>query len=208
MNRIQRYIDSETYELSDTNPTTSDDFVYSSVSETDSDFELSEYESEIESKNKLHCAWNIWYHHQKNNWKLDSYKKIFKIKTIESFWEFNNNIDLIGGINSQHYFMMREDITPIWEDDKNKTGGCWSIKIPMEKSYELWIKLSMYLIGEIITNVDLLVNGISICPKNTSTSVVKIWIHDNNKSSIQNLPSEILNEYGFNIIYKAHIPEY
>ena len=78
----------------------------------------------------------------------------------------------------------------------------------MEKSYELWIKLSMYIIGETITNDELLVTGISICPKNTSTSVVKIWINDNNKSSIQNLPSDILNEYGFNIIYKAHIPEY
>ena len=104
--------------------------------------------------------------------------------------------------------MMRENVTPIWEDPKNKNGGCWSIKIPMEKSYELWIKLSMYLIGETITNDDFLVNGISICPKNTSTSVVKIWIDDNYKSSIQNLPTEILNEYGFNIIYKAHIPEY
>ena len=58
----------------------------------------------------------------------------------------------------------------------------------MEKSYELWIKLSMYLVGETMTNDDLLVNGISMCAKNTSTSVVKIWIHDNNKSSIQNLP--------------------
>ena len=208
MNRIQRYIDSETYELSDNIPTTSDDYAYSSVSETESDYDLSDTESEITNNHKLNSSWNIWYHHQKNNWKIDSYKRIYKIKSIESFWEFNNNMDLIGGINSQHYFMMRDDITPIWEDDKNKSGGCWSIKIPMEKSYELWIKLSMYLIGETITNNDLLVNGISMCPKNTSTSVVKIWIHDNNKSSIQNLPSEILNEYGFNIIYKAHIPEY
>ena len=150
MNRIQRYIDSETYELSDSIPITSDD--YSSVSETDSDsdYDVSDTESEVTNNHKLNSSWNIWYHHQKNNWKLDSYKKIFKIKSIESFWEFNNNIDLIGGINSQHYFMMREHITPIWEDKSNKKGGCWSIKIPMEKSYELWIKLSMYLIGETI----------------------------------------------------------
>ena len=203
MNRIKRYIDSETNELSDSLQDTSDNC--SNFSENDSDYES---DSDIENKHKLNCFWNIWYHHQKNNWKLESYRKIYKIKTIESFWEFNNNIDLIGGINSQHYFMMREFVTPIWEDINNKKGGCWSIKIPMEKSYELWIKLSMYIIGETITNDELLVTGISICPKNTSTSVVKIWINDNNKSSIQNLPSEILNEYGFNIIYKAHIPEY
>ena len=206
MNRIKRYIDSETYELSNSIQDISDNC--STISDGNSDYETSDSESDIENKHKLNCIWYIWYHHQKNNWKLESYKKIFKIKTIESFWEFNNNIDIIGGINSQHYFMMRENISPIWEDEKNKNGGCWSIKIPMEKSYELWIKLSMYLIGETITNGKILVNGISICPKNTSTSVVKIWIDDNNKSSIQNLPTEILNEYGFNIIYKAHIPEY
>ncbi len=205
MNRIKRYIDSETYTLSDNLSTTtsSDELSYSSISDSES-----ESESESDNENILNSSWNIWYHHQKNNWKLDSYKNIFEIKNIKSFWEFNNNIDLIGGINAQHYFMMRRNVTPIWEDEFNKNGGCWSIKIPMEKSYELWIKLSMYLIGETITNDDLLVNGISICPKNTSTSVVKIWIKDNNKSSIQNLPTEILNEYGFNIIYKAHIPEY
>ena len=32
--------------------------------------------------------------------------------------------------------------------------------------------------------------------------------NDNKKNSIQNLPTDILNEYGFNIIYKSHIPEY
>lgn len=159
-------------------------------------------------KDMLNSRWSIWYHHQKNSWKLESYKKIFEINNIEDFWIFNNNINLLGGINSQHYFMMREDIFPIWEDENNKNGGCWSIKIPLERSYELWIKLSMYIIGETLTNNELLINGISVCAKNNTTSVVKIWINDNNLNSIQNLPTEILNEYGFNIIYKSHIPEY
>ena len=95
-----------------------------------------------------------------------------------------------------------------FSDDNKKNGGCWSIKIPVEKSYELWIKLSMYIVGESLTNDELLVNGISICAKNTTTSVVKIWINDNRKCSIKSLPINILNEYGFNIIYKSHIPEY
>lgn len=178
MNRIRRYLDESGNSLSQV-----DEYVLNSV-------------------------WNIWYHHQKNSWKLESYKKIFNIKNIKDYWIFNNNFDLFGGINSQHYFMMRNDIAPIWEDEQNKNGGCWSIKIPLEKSYELWVKLTMYIIGETLTSKSNLINGISICAKNNTTSVVKIWINDNNHSSIQNLPVEILNEYGFNIIYKSHIPEY
>lgn len=162
----------------------------------------------INNYHKLNSTWNMWYHHQKNNWKINSYKKIFEINTIRDFWIFNNNIDNIGGISSQHYFMMRNDITPIWEDDNNKLGGCWSIKIPIQKSYELWVKLSIYIIGENLIKKCNKVNGLSICAKNTNTSVLKIWINDNSENSIKNLPMNILNEYGFNIIYKSHIPEY
>ena len=53
-----------------------------------------------------------------------------------------------------------------------------------------------------------IINGISICTKNYNTSVVKIWISDSNENNIENLPINLLNEYGFNIIYKSHIPEY
>tara|TARA_B100000902_G_scaffold376257_1_gene407122 strand:+ start:827 stop:1474 length:648 start_codon:yes stop_codon:yes gene_type:complete len=215
MDRIKRYIDSDN--LSDSNGSNassseyynSDSETISNENNTSDDITESESDSEDEISNlKLNSIWAIWYHHQKNNWKLDSYKNIFTFKNIKDFWNFNNNLNLIGGINTQHYFMMRNDITPIWEDINNKNGGCWSIKIPVEKSYELWIKLSMYIIGESLTDDRYLVNGISICAKNTTTSVVKIWINDNNKSSIKNLPTDILNEYGFNIIYKSHIPEY
>ena len=215
MDRIKRYIDSDN--LSDSNGSNassseyynSEDETISNEDNTNDDITESESDSEDEISNlKLNNTWAIWYHHQKNNWKLDSYKNIFTFKNIKDFWNFNNNLNLIGGINTQHYFMMRNNITPIWEDTNNKNGGCWSIKIPVEKSYELWIKLSMYIIGESLTDDRYLVNGISICAKNTTTSVVKIWINDNNKSSIKNLPTDILNEYGFNIIYKSHIPEY
>ena len=159
---------------------------------------------EIEFQSK----WNLWYHHQKNNWKLDSYKNIFTIKNITDFWNFNDNLHIIGGINSQHFFMMRNEITPLWEDKLNKTGGCWSIKISIDKSYELWLKLSMYIVGETLTDSNHLINGLSICTKNATTSVVKIWIKDNTYNSIKNLPRDILNEFGFNIIYKSHVPEY
>ena len=155
--------------------------------------------------------WNIWYHHTKNNWKIDGFNKIFKLSNIKDFWDFNNNINYLGGVNSHHFFMMKNNVNPIWEDENNKNGGCWSIKIPTEKAYELWIKLSLYLVSETVIEKNEssdIVNGISICAKNPMTSVVKIWNNDNKKNSIKLLPVDLLNEYGYNIIYKSHIPEY
>ena len=160
------------------------------------------------SKLKLNSEWNIWYHYNKSCWKLTDYKKIFKIKTIQDYWDFHKNLDLIGDINSQHFFMMRDDITPLWEDDKNKIGGSWSIKLPLVKSYDLWIKLSSYIVGETLVATDKLINGLSISTKSNNICVIKIWINDKNQNSINILPKDIISNYGYNIIFKKHVAEY
>lgn len=226
MNRILRYINIATSNKNISNSddeylTSEEDMLeedmldeYISDSETDifqnniiNRYNESDYEGSGSDK-IFKNEWNIWYHHTKNNWKIGGFNNIFKIKSIKEFWDFNNNINIFGGINSHHFFMMKNDITPIWEDEKNKFGGCWSIKIPTEKSLELWIKLSSYIVGETLTENSNIINGISICAKNPITSVVKIWNNSTTNNSIKLLPVEILNEYGFNIIYKSHIPEY
>jgi hypothetical protein len=202
MNRILRYINVGNKIENEIENETDDN-----LSE-DSEMVLEDYENsgtEYLFENK----WNIWYHHVKNNWRIDGFNNIFTISNIREFWDINNNIDYIGGINTQHFFMMKEGINPLWEDDNNKNGGCWSIKIPIEKTYELWMKLSIYIVGENITPTEPgIVTGLSICAKNPITSVVKIWNNNNKKNSIKLLPVDIINEYGYNIIYKSHIPEY
>ena len=162
----------------------------------------------IKPNNDFHSKWYIWYHHTKNNWKIEGYKNIFEITNPKTFWDFNENFELLGGINSQHYFLMRENVSPIWEDPNNKNGGCWSIKIPVEKSLEIWIKLSAYIVGEMLVEDSLTINGLSICAKNPVTSVVKIWNNNSKYNSLKLLPHELLNEYGYNILYKSNIPEY
>ena len=221
MNRILRYINN-----TDTKSEKNNDLDLDSYSDSESENEYlteSSYDDSSDNifdnyinmdyddsghKFKFDDQWDIWYHHLKNNWKIDGFNKITSLNSIKEFWDINNNINLLGGINSHHFFMMRKDINPIWEDPKNKNGGCWSIKIPTEKSLELWIKLSSYIVGETLVEDSKVINGISICAKNPITSVVKIWNNDTKHNSIKLLPVDILNEYGFNIIYKSHIPEY
>lgn len=222
MNRILRYINNTSNSETVTNEKSideeSDDSEYFSEEEYSDEISVEEsnllniyknvsYEGSGENY-ELDYSWEIWYHHIKNNWKVDGFNNIFTITNIKEFWDFNNNTNILGGINSHHFFMMRTGINPIWEDEQNKYGGCWSIKIPTEKSLELWTKLSTYIVGGHITSDKDIINGISICAKNPVTSVVKIWNNNNKLNSIELLPVDILNEYGFNIIYKSHIPEY
>ena len=169
---------------------------------------ISNDQRDIGKKYNFYSKWNLWYHHSQNNWRIEGYKNIFIINNIKDYWDLHNNIYKIGGINNQHFFLMRDGIDPIWEDENNKNGGCWSIKLSSDKSYDLWEKLSLYIVGESLIKDTLNINGLSICLKNNTTSVIKIWNNNYNNNSLDLLHKDILDLYGMNILYKSHVPEY
>ena len=178
--------------------------------------ECEEHESQVNNEDeesinldtKLNDNWILWYHHEKNNWKISGYRKIYKIETIKDFWELYKNFDRIGGINNQHFFLMREGIEPIWEDKKNQSGGCWSFKKMENESAQLWEDLSVRIVGENLLENNMDINGLSICLKRQSNSVIKIWNNNSKNNQINLLSKDILNKYGKDILYIAHIPEF
>jgi hypothetical protein len=150
---------------------------------------------------------NLWYHHEKDNWKLSGYKKIYEINNSTDFWKLYNNWDKIKGINYKHYFLMKNNIIPIWEDEQNIKGGCWSFKINEEQTFDLWYDLSIYLAcNQLLTNQDDIV-GISSCLKKNNNSVIKIWNKNSKNSSLNNINKDIIKKWGTDIIYIAHMPE-
>ena len=148
---------------------------------------------------KLKDSWNLWYHHILNDWTLSGYKKIYTINTIKDFWDIYNNINLIEELNNLHLYFMRDNVTPIWEDNNNKNGGVWSILVNSDYAFELWEKLSVDLVSQTIFDNN--INGISINQKN-NIFIIKIWNNNKNLKNNTILPS-YLNDYG-NIIYKPH----
>jgi len=163
---------------------------------------------------KFNSDWNLWYHHELNNWRIDGYRKIFHIKNIKDFWDLHNNIDCIGGITNQQFFFMRDNVLPIWEDTSNRNGGSWSIKLnDITNVYNVWSKMAMLMVGETIVKEEKhrqskLVVGLSVNLRNQNTCIIKIWNRDCNLSSIHLLHDDIVKEFGYNIIYKKNIVEY
>jgi len=161
----------------------------------------------MDTNTKFNDKWNLWYHHEKDNWKISGFKKIYEINTIADFWKLHNNWDKLKGINSKHYFLMKNDIQPIWEDPVNLNGGCWSYKIHEEQSENLWNELASYLVCEqIINNPDESV-GLSISLKKNNYSVIKIWNVDSKNNSLSNINKNIIKKWGTDIIYIAHMTE-
>jgi len=137
--------------------------------------------------NILSNNWNLWFHSPfENDWSINSYKQIFSFSTLEDC------IKIVENINSEIYqkymiFFMKNDIKPIWEDENNKSGGCFSYKILSSEIYE-YSKIFIYIIigNTLLDNEEVLNNitGISISPKK-NFCIFKIWIKD----------PEIINKY-------------
>jgi hypothetical protein len=163
---------------------------------------------------KFNSEWNLWYHHELNNWRVDGYRKIFHIKNIKDFWDLHNNIDCLGGITNQQFFLMRDNVLPIWEDSANRNGGSWSIKLnDISNVFNIWVKLAMLMVGENLikderNTFNKLVVGLSINLRNQNTCIIKIWNRDASMNSIKLLNDDIIKEFGYNIIYKKNMVEY
>ena len=49
--------------------------------------------------------------------------------------------------------------------------------------------------------------GLSICLKKNNNTVVKIWNKNSKNNSLKLINNTILNKWGMDIIYIAHMPE-
>ena len=106
-------------------------------------------------------------------------------------------------------FVMRNGITPMWEDKHNRQGGCFSYKVSNRFVPDVWKQLFFLLCGEslcIKKEDNQYVNGITISPKK-NFCIIKIWLAD---SHIQD-PDTIthinnLNKTG--CLFKKHAPEF
>lgn len=132
----------------------------------------------------LSDKWILWYHDIKdNNWLEDSYKKLYKITSLEDYWKVINTLKTpIAGM----FFIMRENVFPRWEDINNIDGGYWTFRISKKDSEYIWNKLFALLIGNTLTkNIDDIdeINGISISPK-INNCIIKIWNKNFKKSDI------------------------
>jgi len=121
----------------------------------------------------LHSNWVVYYHTFSDDWSVNSYNELCIIKTIEDYWQFMNNLpDLSTGM----FFIMREGISPTWEDPQNINGGAWTLFISNNQVDQYFINISAYMVCENLVESfnSKEITGISITPKHKSFSI-KIW---------------------------------
>jgi hypothetical protein len=158
----------------------------------------------------LTSKWSLFYHLPQNkNWDLASYVNVFdSIDTLEKLIAVNEYVSE-NVVKYCMLFVMRKGVTPMWEDQKNRSGGCFSYKVVNNMVHGVWKEL-MYLLCtcKLTMNSSNMskINGITISPKR-NFCIIKIWLSDcsiQNPSSI--VPIENLTKMG--CLFKKHQPEF
>jgi hypothetical protein len=162
-----------------------------------------------EEFHQLSSNWVLWAHlPHDNNWKINSYKKIYTFTTIEEAIAMTQTLPEILVKNCM-LFLMKDGIMPIWEDPKNIDGGCFSYKISNKHVYEVWRDLSYVLVGETISTNRKVINnitGITISPKK-NFCIVKVWLNNCEFQNPTVITHNIKNLIPQGCLFKKHPKE-
>lgn len=139
--------------------------------------------SEVDYGNKLYLnsKWTVWVHKSEcKTWKESDYSLAYEIDSIGTVLRFFNSFHLYDKHNFQ-FFIMRNKIKPIWEDNENRKGFICSFKFDcpykpgrIDVGTDGMYIACLLVMNEtfIANNID--INGISYSIKNKSV-LIKMW---------------------------------
>lgn len=166
--------------------------------------------SSMETFHNLQNSWTLWAHLPHNtDWGIGSYIPIFTFTTIEETLAVTETLPPILVENCM-LFIMKKGIKPMWEDPRNRNGGCFSYKVPNKNVYKVWKDLTYVVIGESISkNVNFVscVTGITISPKK-NFCIIKIWMTNCSNQNPAIVTSDVKGIVSHGCLFKKHTPEY
>ena len=140
------------------------------------------------NKTKLENRFSFWYRIdtiiqyqlQKQALNKNEYenqvKKIDEFGTVEDFWGIFQHLRKPDSCKAGiEYFMFKEPIKPMWEDENNKNGGRISIKLRKEFTTIIWEEMIFALIGGILPKeMKDEINGIVVTSRK-EYNTLQIW---------------------------------
>ncbi|CAG7821342.1 unnamed protein product [Allacma fusca] len=163
----------------------------------------------------LHNVWNFWYFGQNKelSWE-ENLKVVKKVSMVEEFWLVYGNIKLASELRPGcSYFVFKDGLKPMWEDEGNRRGGRWLISFDRKNRSSVtalddkWLELLLCLIGEAFD-----VDGEDICGAAVDVRLkfdkINIWTKNyDNKKRILRIGKIIKERLGLNDIqltYEKH----
>ena len=149
-------------------------------------------------------SWNLYFHDPDNSqWDIQSYILLTTLTHAEEWIQIHQLLK--PHWNKGMFFLMREHIQPVWEDENHREGGCISFKLWKNDVAESWMELVSKTLGETLLKDTMdwnSISGISISPKR-SYCIARIWIRDPHHSDME-LYNYTIPSYA-RTMYKSHV---
>lgn len=167
-------------------------------------------ESQVESFHALKNEWVLWAHLPHNtDWSPKSYVKVCTLASVEETIAIMSILPK-ELVQNCMLFLMKKGIAPMWEDPRNRQGGCFSYKVLNKNVPEVW-KDSMYaMTGETISaNQPFMtsVTGFTSSPKR-DFCIFKLWTSNCANQNPMVVTNEINGIKPQGCIFKKHAPEF
>jgi hypothetical protein len=155
---------------------------------------------------KLNATYVVWVRCG-NDWTAADFAELCRLETADDIWTLERyiveeNRDLL----LSYLVIMREGILPIWEDPKNRDGGCWSIKVDLSDSLRCLFQFLILLVADEITVPKNAVNGLSFSAKNSYNTIIQIWGNSHKYNHVRHLMPIIRDDNRFEVICRLHKP--
>lgn len=154
---------------------------------------------------KFNETYTLWSHEvYGKDWSINGYVKMCVISSVQDFWRVFNHMDKLQH-RLLHFYLMKNNIEPIWECKENLNGGTLSFKIGCYQSLKFFEYLSIHMILKTLCNNEDDITGISVSPKN-QIDVVRIWNGHHNQQ-IELNPEITTNYKNIETLYKKNEPQ-
>lgn len=163
------------------------------------------------TEHRLQYPYSLWFSSRtpgKQNG-LQSYDQNLKLvgtfSTVEKFWAIYSHLMRPSDLGSHSDFhLFKDGIKPMWEDDANKDGGKWIVRLKKGLASRCWENLILAILGEqfmvgeeicgAVVSVRYAEDIISVWNKSAGEQATTIRIRDTLKR-VLNLPPNTIMEY-------------
>ncbi|XP_046873518.1 eukaryotic translation initiation factor 4E family member 2 related sequence 1 isoform X1 [Hypomesus transpacificus] len=132
-------------------------------------------------------------------------RQIGTVASVEQFWKFYSHLVRPGDLTGHSDFhLFKEGIKPMWEDEANKSGGKWIIRLRKGLASRFWENIILAMLGEqfmvgeevcgAVVSIRFQEDILSIWNKTASDQVTTSRIRDTLRR-VLNLPPNTIMEY-------------
>jgi translation initiation factor 4E len=97
------------------------------------------------------------------------------LDNVDDFWTFYRHLKRpseLPHVTDYHFF--KDGIRPIWEDDDNKNGGKWIIRLRKDVANRYWEDLLLALIGDQFVDCGEEICGTVLSVRN-GEDILSVW---------------------------------